>query len=79
MNTKMQTLRTKLSQLVQEREMLRTQYGRHSSRSRILDKDIRAAVQAYQAERRVMLHHTLREMKTQWNKRLGWDDADWKE
>lgn len=78
MNETLHQLRNKLTHLMQEREMLRTQYGRNTSRSRILDADIRAAAAAYQAERRKMLHHTLRELKAQWGKRLGWDDADFK-
>lgn len=70
------TYRRKLVQLLEERDMLRRQYGKHSKRAKVLDAEINATAKEYAAARKVLLNITLAELKQQWGKRLGWDESD---
>jgi len=76
MKERLHKYRTQLVQLIAERDMLRQQYGRNSTRAKILDKEINATAKEYAAARRVMLNITLAELKRDWGKRLGWDESD---
>lgn len=76
MNEELTQYRQKLVLLIQERQTLRQQYGRHSLRAKVLDKDIRAAAGIYEAARRRRFHLTMTELRKVWGKRLGWDEND---
>ena len=78
MKERLRTYRMKLVQLLEERDRLRTQYGRNSARAKILDQEINWTAKEYAAARKVMLKITLEELKADWGKRLGWTDEDFK-